>query len=72
MQQDKSGSILINRAQAAQRLGVSSQTLSVWASTGRYNLRYVKVGSRVMYRITDLEAFLESRTVSNSGELVND
>lgn len=69
---DEIKSRLVNREQAARYLGISSQTLSVWACQGRYDLKYVKVGRRVMYRISDLEAFLERRTVSNTGELVND
>jgi len=63
---------LLSRNEAAHYLGVQAQTLSMWASNGRYCLRYIKIGRRVMYRISDLEEFLERRTVSSTGELIND
>ncbi|MBJ7557022.1 helix-turn-helix domain-containing protein [Marinomonas spartinae] len=62
----------MSRIEAADFLGVRHQTLSAWASNGRYGLPYVKVGRRVMYRISDIEEFLDRRTVSNSEELIND
>ncbi|MGD0900813.1 MAG: helix-turn-helix domain-containing protein [Thermoguttaceae bacterium] len=54
---------LLTRSEAAAFLGVKSQTLAVWATTKRYCLPMVKVGSRVRYRLSDIEAFLQSRTV---------
>jgi excisionase family DNA binding protein len=53
---------LLNRAEAADYVGVLPQTLAVWASTGRYELPFVKVGRKVYYRRADLDAWLESRT----------
>lgn len=47
---------------AAAFLGVSAGTLSVWRSTGRYCLPFIKVGRKVKYRKSDLIAWLESRT----------
>ena len=52
---------LLDEKQAAEHLTVSPGTLSVWRSTGRYNLPFVKVGRRVRYRLTDLNAWLEAR-----------
>jgi hypothetical protein len=49
---------LLTRSAAAAHLGVQPQTLAVWACTKRYPLPYVKIGRRVMYRLTDLEAFV--------------
>lgn len=57
---------LLSRAEAAEILGVRSQTLAVWKSAGRYPLPVVKVGSRSMYRMADIERFIESRTVCTS------
>jgi len=55
---------LLTPRQAAQTLGVSAGTLAVWRCTRRYPaLRYVKVGSKVRYRQSDIERFLTSRTV---------
>ncbi len=59
---------LCTREQAAEYLGVKPQTLAVWATTKRYHLPMVKVGSLVRYRLADLEKFLESRTVGAAAE----
>lgn len=59
---------LLNPADAAEFLGVKMQTLSIWRSTGRYGIPFIKVGRAVRYRRSDLERFLESRTVTNAGE----
>jgi excisionase family DNA binding protein len=48
---------------AAKYLGVSEQTLAIWRCTKRYALNYIKVGRLVRYRVTDLDTFLEQRTV---------
>lgn len=56
---------LIDPAPAAELLGVTEGTLSVWRSTGRYNLPFVKVGRRVKYSRKALESWLESRTRSS-------
>jgi excisionase family DNA binding protein len=54
----------LTRAQAAEYLGLKNpDTLAVWASTRRYNLPFVRVGSRVFYRRSDLDRFIQRRTV---------
>ena len=55
------GADLLDDHAAAAMLTVSPGTLSVWRSTGRYNLPFVKVGRKVRYRRADLEAWLASR-----------
>jgi len=55
-------SALLDERQAADFLTVSPGTLSVWRSTGRYAIPFVKIGSKVRYRQSDLAAWLESRT----------
>lgn len=59
---DKSELQLLTPRQAAKELGVSPGTLAVWRCKKRYPLRYIKVGSNVRYRMTDIEAFLTART----------
>ena len=54
---------LKTRREAAAYLRVAEQTLALWASNKRYNLPFVKVGRRCLYRQADLDAWLESRTV---------
>ena len=53
---------LLNQNDAASFLGVKPQTLEVWRSTKRYNLKYLKIGRLVKYRMQDLLNFLEEQT----------
>jgi len=57
---------MLDEAQAAKHLDVSPGTLSVWRSTGRYQLPYLKVGRKVRYRLSDLDEWLETRTRKNT------
>ncbi len=60
---------LLNEQEAAGFLGIKPATLAVWRATKRYPLPYVKVGSRVRYRKSALQAFADSRTHgSEAGE----
>jgi excisionase family DNA binding protein len=54
---------LLTRDQAAKYLGISSSTLAVWASTHRYHLPFVKIGSLCKYRQQDLDDFIARNTV---------
>ena len=54
---------LLNVEQAAEFIGVTSHTLDVWRCTKRHSIPYLKVGRLVKYRLTDLEAWLTSRTI---------
>ena len=56
---------LLDEQQAASTIDVTPGTLSVWRSTGRYNLPFIKVGRKVRYRRVDLERWLEARTRAN-------
>ena len=53
---------LLDEKQAAAKLDVTPGTLSVWRSTGRYSLPFVKVGRKVRYRRIDLDVWLVKRT----------
>lgn len=57
------GSVLLDESAAAVYLHVKPGTLSVWRSTRRYALPFVKIGSCVRYRKRDLDAFIQVRTV---------
>ena len=59
---------LLNRKEAAEYLGLEPRTLDVWASTKRYNLKYIKVGRLCKYRKEDLDAFLDSRTINKDDD----
>ncbi len=57
---------------AAAFLNVSPGTLSVWRSTGRYALPFLKIGRKVRYRRADLQAWMARHTHSqtNTDEMV--
>ena len=58
MQQSK----LLTRKEAADFLGLRTQTLAVWGMTGKH-LPLVKVGRTVRYKLADLEKFIDRQTV---------
>ena len=60
---------LLAEKEAADFLQLAPGTLSVWRSTGRYALPFLKVGAKVRYRRGDLQAWLDSR-VRASGATV--
>ena len=62
------GQTLLTRAEAAAYLGLKEQTLATWASNKRYGLKYIKAGRCVRYRVADLEAFLDARTVGATAD----
>jgi len=53
---------LFTPPEAAAYIGVSENTLSVWRCVGRYAIPFIKVGRLVRYRVSDLDAWLKSRT----------
>ena len=57
--------ILLTPEQVADQLGVTEHTLAVWRSENRYPLAYVKVGRYVRYRQSDVNRFIEQRTVNS-------
>lgn len=57
-------SVLLNTESAAPYIGVTPHTLTVWRSTKRHAIPYIKVGRLVKYRLADLDAWLASHTVS--------
>jgi excisionase family DNA binding protein len=55
---------LLDTQEAARRLDVTPGTLMVWRSTKRYPLKFVRIGRKVRYRPSDIEEFLDIRTMS--------
>lgn len=54
---------LLTRKEAAEYLGVKEDTLAVWACSKRYELPMVKIGRLVKYKQSDLDGFIQSRTI---------
>ena len=57
---------LLSPIEAARYIGVTGNTLAVWRCVGRYDIPFIKIGRLVRYRVSDLEAWMESRTRSIS------
>ena len=60
--------VLMSRPEAAEFLGLSQSTLGFWASTKPNYLPMVKIGSRALYRLSDLRKFIEDRASESQGE----
>ena len=61
--------VFLTRKEAANFLKVVKPgTLATWASTQRYNLCYYRVGSKVLYKLSELQAFLETFKKGGSNE----
>lgn len=52
----------------ATALGVKTGTLDKWASTGVPHLPHYKIASRRYYMRSDVEAFIEKRRRTHTGE----
>lgn len=53
--------VLLKPAEAAKAIGLSKKTLASWRSSGLNDLKHVRIGSRILYRQCDVEAFVQSR-----------
>ena len=51
----------LTRAEAAEYIGVAYSTLNNWASNGRQEIPYYKVGRHVKYKQHDLDEWLEKQ-----------
>lgn len=56
---------LIPAKEAAKQLHIEANTLAIWRCKKRYPLRYIKIGSKVFYRQSEIERFLRARTVES-------
>jgi excisionase family DNA binding protein len=57
------------RRDAARYLNLKEQTLAAWATSGRYGLRFTKIGRLCFYSKADLDAFMESRSGTSTAEI---
>jgi hypothetical protein len=59
---------MLTTAALARKLGISRQSLAIWRLKGS-GPPYYKAGSRVLYRVSDVEKWLEDRRhLSTSGD----
>jgi len=60
---------LLTTEQAAKQLHISPRTLNNARSTGTgIVIPYHKIGSRVFYKQSDIEAYIENNTLTHTGE----
>ena len=61
---------LLTTEQAAKQLHISPRTLNNARSTGTgIIIPYRKIGSRVFYKQSDIEAYIENNTFTHTGEV---
>ena len=61
---------LLTTEQAAKQLHISPRTLNNARSTGTgIVIAYHKIGSRVFYKQSDIEAYIENNTFTHTGEV---
>ena len=56
---------MLSEGDAANLLGISVRTLQASRCTGR-GPRFVKIGRRVLYRQTDIDAYIEARVFDST------
>ena len=54
---------LLTTKEAADYIGVLPGTLGIWRCTKRHMIPFIKVGRLVKYRKSDLDTFLDQRTI---------
>jgi len=55
--------ILMTPKETASMLAIKEATLAIWRSNGRYDLKYVKIGRYIRYRLRDIENWINSREI---------
>lgn len=55
--------VVLNDVEAARYLGLSAQTHRNYRSYGNKGPAYHKLGSRIVYKISDLERYLAERRI---------
>jgi len=59
--------VLIDQVRLSKMLGISTKTAEAWRSR-RGGPPYIKVGSLVRYRVSDVMRWIERRTVESDAE----
>jgi excisionase family DNA binding protein len=54
---------MLTTKEAAEFLGIRPSTLNVWRSSGTVNVPYIRVGTAIRYRLSDLEEYVSKRRV---------
>ncbi|UYM06074.1 helix-turn-helix domain-containing protein [Solicola gregarius] len=54
----------LDTAAAAEYIGVARATLKKWRATGDVRVPYIRAGSKILYLVEDLDAFLHAHRVA--------
>lgn len=57
---------LLTTQQTADALKIKVETLATWRATGRYQIPFIKMGRKVLYKQSDIKKWLEKRTHLNT------
>ena len=60
---------LMDIGQTARYLSLSPHTLYAWVCKRQHELPFVKIGTRVLFRPKDLDAWIESHIQNNSNKV---
>lgn len=53
----------------AKQLDTTVGTLATWRMNGRYDLPFVKIGRKVLYRESEVESWIKSRTYQTTSQM---
>jgi excisionase family DNA binding protein len=59
---------LLTPEQVAKSLHTTTGVLATWRHTGRYDLPFIKMGRKVLYKADDVQNWLDSRMQNHTGE----
>lgn len=60
----------IDAKQAAELIGVSSATLATWRCTKKEQIPYYKIGNKVFYKTEHILAWIETKKVGYTDEVI--
>ena len=49
---------LLSNEEAADYLGIKTNTLTIWRTTKRFEIPYIQIGRKIKYKKSDLDKFL--------------
>ena len=62
----KNVEIILTTSQVAEMLHVAYQSLANERHLGKSKIPFVRIGKKIVYRHTDIQAYLDANTVSQS------
>jgi len=60
----------LSQEETAEMLGVRTSTLASWRSSGKYGLKYIKIGKKITYMKKDVKEFIESCKIIPKNKII--